>query len=819
MPVAVSYPGVYVQEVPSGVRTIVGVGTSIGMFVGRARKGELYRPVQCFSVEDFDRAFTTQFAGSDMARAVRLFFQNGGTQCYAARIADEQNGASTLAAAAVTLSTEGGAPSVTVTARSPGTFGNDIRVEVDYNTNQPESTFNLEVFRWTKNSSGADVKNDVETYLGLSMNPAHPRYAVDVAEQGSKLVRLTDVSPAAAPSGYSQSGRPLASRTNTVFRDEVIALLAAHFQLRISVDGGSAQLIDLSQIDFTVPPLNVPAAIHANLATAIRDLINSRVNPAVVDVSFETGPNGQAGANNANTRLLRIFSPGGDVLVDPGPDPSTDAAAELMLGTARGGVEVSRWANKRPAPNGLVFQPGDHTGTSNHVAFAQLPQTTAAAITGITVAGTAVALTGVNSLHTTPVVATPPDVPIAAPRFFQDRNSVQPPTQPDPVSDGVREKWGIVAAALIAARANNAAIPWTAEVWGSRLAIVPAVGADNLSGVVTTAGTDIGANFIANVRHYSLGTTGAGAFQGAGVAGNDGGPPTPADYERAYLEIDREVDLFNLLVLPKDQDHTDATSRMLWGPASLFCQGRRAFLVMDPPANWPDAQAATSPAVGVNTLRVGLVKDHAAVFYPRLKIFDAGREVFVGPSGAIAGLMGRIDGTRGVWKAPAGTEADLRGVIGLERKLTDMENGATNKQGVNTLRVFPNGIVNWGARTMDGADDFGSEYKYIPIRRLALYIEESLYRGLKWVVFEPNDEPLWAQIRLNVGAFMNNLFRQGAFQGATPKDAYFVKCDASTTPQNDRNLGIVNIVVGFAPLKPAEFVVLTLQQMAGQIQT
>ncbi|PYU99040.1 MAG: phage tail protein, partial [Acidobacteria bacterium] len=124
----------------------------------------------------------------------------------------------------------------------------------------------------------------------------------------------------------------------------------------------------------------------------------------------------------------------------------------------------------------------------------------------------------------------------------------------------------------------------------------------------------------------------------------------------------------------------------------------------------------------------------------------------------------------------------------------------------------------WGARTNDGDDDFASEYKYIPIRRLALYIEESLYRGLKWVVFEPNDEPLYSQIRLNVGAFMHNLFRQGAFQGQTPRDAYFVKCDRETTTQNDRNLGIVNIIVGFAPLKPAEFVILYLQQMAGQIE-
>jgi phage tail sheath protein FI len=129
------------------------------------------------------------------------------------------------------------------------------------------------------------------------------------------------------------------------------------------------------------------------------------------------------------------------------------------------------------------------------------------------------------------------------------------------------------------------------------------------------------------------------------------------------------------------------------------------------------------------------------------------------------------------------------------------------------------GTVLWGARTMQGNDEVGSEWKYIPVRRTALFIEESLFRALKWVVFEPNDDPLWAEIRLNVGAFMQNLFRQGAFQGKTPAEAYFVKCDKETTTQNDINLGIVNIVVGFAPLKPAEFVIIKIQQMAGQIAT
>ena len=157
-------------------------------------------------------------------------------------------------------------------------------------------------------------------------------------------------------------------------------------------------------------------------------------------------------------------------------------------------------------------------------------------------------------------------------------------------------------------------------------------------------------------------------------------------------------------------------------------------------------------------------------------------------------------------------------MAGLELVFSDGKNGVLNPRGINTLRSFPTGIVNWGARTMDGDDDFSSEWKYIPVRRLALFIEESLYRGTQWVVFESNDEPLWAQIRLNIGAFMNNLFRQGAFQGRTPREAYFVKCDRETTTQNDINLGVVNILVGFAPLKPAEFVVIKLQQMAGQIQ-
>jgi phage tail sheath protein FI len=211
------------------------------------------------------------------------------------------------------------------------------------------------------------------------------------------------------------------------------------------------------------------------------------------------------------------------------------------------------------------------------------------------------------------------------------------------------------------------------------------------------------------------------------------------------------------------------------------------------------------------------------MFFPRVNLSNPLRdnriEVFAA-SGAIAGVMARTDANRGVWKSPAGLDATLSGVLGLSVPLNDPENGAINQLGVNCLRNFPNtGPTVWGARTLKGADSLASEWKYLAVRRTALFLEESLYRGLQWVVFEPNDEPLWAQIRLNVGAFMQSLFRQGAFQGASPKDAYFVRCDGTTTTQTDINLGIVNILVGFAPLKPAEFVVIKLQQIAGDIPT
>jgi len=178
-------------------------------------------------------------------------------------------------------------------------------------------------------------------------------------------------------------------------------------------------------------------------------------------------------------------------------------------------------------------------------------------------------------------------------------------------------------------------------------------------------------------------------------------------------------------------------------------------------------------------------------------------------------MYARIDARRGVWKAPAGTEANLGGAIGLAANITDTEQDFLNPIGVNVIRSFPaSGIVIWGARTLATRSD--PEYRYVPVRRTAIFLEQSLYSGIQWSVFEPNDEVLWASLRLNITAFLLLQFRAGAFQGKTPSEAFFVKCDSSTTTQADIDAGIVNILVGFAPLKPAEFVVLRLSQKAGQ---
>ncbi|HVS81597.1 MAG TPA: phage tail sheath C-terminal domain-containing protein [Pyrinomonadaceae bacterium] len=276
--------------------------------------------------------------------------------------------------------------------------------------------------------------------------------------------------------------------------------------------------------------------------------------------------------------------------------------------------------------------------------------------------------------------------------------------------------------------------------------------------------------------------------------------------------------LFNILCIPAAANLDQNSFTAVVSAAEKYCLEKRAFLIVDIPSTINTKDKMLSWMETNDCLR----HRNAAIYFPRLEIPDPlneGRLREVGASGTLAGVYARTDETRGVWKASAGADAGLRGA-NVTVQLNDSENGALNALGINALRNFSKiGNVSWGARTLDGSDQEASDWKYIPVRRTALYLEESLYQGSKWANFEPNDELLWSQIRLSFGAFMTNLLRLGAFQGTKAGDAFFIKCDGTTTTQDDIARGIVNIIVGFAPLKPAEFVVIYIQQIAGRIGT
>jgi hypothetical protein len=212
--------------------------------------------------------------------------------------------------------------------------------------------------------------------------------------------------------------------------------------------------------------------------------------------------------------------------------------------------------------------------------------------------------------------------------------------------------------------------------------------------------------------------------------------------------------------------------------------------------------------------------DYGAIYYPWVLATDPigtgnNPRILTPPSGYVAGIYARTDNSRGVFKAPAGIEAGLSGALAPLTTVSDLEQDSLNPIQVNAIRSVPgSGLVVWGTRTI-GSD---AEYRYIPVRRTAIFLRVSIYNGIQFAVFEPNDEPLWASLRLNIRAFMLTQFRSGAFQGAKPDDAFFVKCDSTTTTQTDIDNGVVNILVGFAPLKPAEFVVLKLTQKVNQPQ-
>jgi uncharacterized protein len=302
------------------------------------------------------------------------------------------------------------------------------------------------------------------------------------------------------------------------------------------------------------------------------------------------------------------------------------------------------------------------------------------------------------------------------------------------------------------------------------------------------------------------------------AGGSDGDDITDAQIIESLRLLDQASPV-NLILIPPLKRSGGDVGKAAWDGAIAYAKSRGAFVIVDPPERWAAAADVLHPRTGIGS--VVTAADNAAIYFPRIIASDPLNEqqlASFAPGGDVAGIFAQTDLNAGVWKAPAGLQAAIAGAVGLSLggsthsgKLSDADEGLLNSAGINCLKNVPNaGTVVWGARTLVGSDILASDWKYIPVRRLAFYIEQSVLNGTQWTVFEPNTPALWARVTQSVGAFLQTLFRQGAFAGETPQQSYFVQCDQRTMTQDDIDNGRLIVLIGMAPVRPAEFVIIRI---------
>jgi phage tail sheath protein FI len=860
------------------VRPITGVATSIAAFIDFFRRGPMHRAVRLFNLGDFEREFGGLDARSEASYGIHQFFLNNGPEAWVVRTASGN-----IAAATVEILDDlNGAMALTLEAGSgrwadPGLWGNNLRVSIDYPTPISGDRFNMTV-ALVETRDGQQVVTRSEVFRSLSMIPADPYFVRTVINDegtGSKLVHIT----ATGNTRPLQTG----TLSGTLAPFPVLTAVNPQVSVTIGTEGTAIATFAEVPTDLVTARRVLESAIRATrpASRAFAQATVSVADNRLRILAGPTASNARvtfAAAGTDTTVTTLGLSPGltldGVISADvSGAFPVPAGQLQVTIGvsgpiTLPLGAMADLAAARSELENQLRAAAGDPTVLPADVpAFAEarvIAYTDGAdqrliILTGVP--GTAVGFgpeggdLTVTTLQLEGVVAATITALLSANLAMVPNIVVNSAVAVTIGAEGphtatftatVTTLADIAANLQGAIRAANASPAFTGarvaayNAGENRLIVLPGIAGNAVlfaaaqadATTVVELQLDAANNAQANVQTYALGAGPAlvDTAQGAGTPGDDGLPPNGQDLigdlnaQTGLYALER-VDLFNILCIPRTavvsgaQSLSDAEAAAVIAAGTAYCEQRRAFFIVDTPTNRNGVEAIRNWLNDNATLR----HRNTALYFPRVQIPDplnSFRLRSIGASGTLAGLYARTDATRGVWKAPAGIEAALRNVQALEDRLSDPENGVLNPLGINCLRTFPiYGNVSWGARTLDGSDQQASEWKYVPVRRLALFIEESLYRGTKWVVFEPNDEPLWAQIRLNVGAFMHNLFRQGAFQGKTPRDAYLVKCDGETTTQNDINLGIVNIMVGFAPLKPAEFVIIKIQQLAGQIQT
>lgn len=758
------HPGVYVEEVSSGVRPIEGVSTSTAAFIGEAARGIPDTPHFLTSFDEFTRLLGGYADGDKglLAHAVEAFFNNGGQRAYAVRVlpndatlASSLPVASRLKAAGTTHNLF--PPALSFEAKGDGAWADALRVEIADSTHFPGEAFQIKV-KW---SEGATVKL-LETFDDVRMDRDSEDYVGRVLEDGSHYIKVTDELKAATEA-VTKTTWPLAE---------------------------AAPLITIGDADS-----NDEYQVYANTKLLFQAWTGDNPSPSAAPKEVAFTQDAKLGIDALVTRLQTDLGTGFNV-------------AKVIAGSRkwieiRSNVEVHAYL--------MIPDATKLSGTTGTTAVFTWHDTADQSVS-IPVAGNLSAAQVLTALQANTTLTGKFDVsPVGGSLVLKSKSSSGVTTV------GAHDNANVV-------DYETTAFPGLAgsAISGSLDTAHLSVAEDRSHGVPSTL-RSLGLGGGARARGYAEDSSANPAARPASTASNapillTGGSDgtgavgvidfTGSESARTGLHAFDPVEI-NLLAIP------GKTSSDFVGAGMTYCDGRGdCFFLADGPGAAHgdfdmDAQEARSRIEGISQR-----SKNAAIYYPWVQITDPlgiGKSPtrFAPPSGFMAGIYARIDNNRGVWKAPAGIEATVSGALGLQVDLVDADQDRLNPVSLNCLRQFPStGVVSWGARTLSN----DSEWRYVSVRRMALFLKESLRRGMKWAVFEPNDEQLWDQIRANIKAFMLGLFRQGAFQGTTPDEAFRVKCDRSTNPQENVDAGIVTAQVAFAPLKPAEFVVIEISQ-------
>ena len=858
------HPGVFVEEKSSGVRPIEGVGTSTAAFIGLTAKGVPNKATFITSWAQFVRAFGDLIPSSYLPYAVSQFFNNGGKRCYVVRAL---NVVSSVAASRTLADQETGTarPTLLVTAKGAGAWGNGLLVTVQNATSNPSTEFQLVI-------ALDDPTNVVELFDSLSMDPNSPDYVETAINNVSDYITVKDLGPAAAASFSRKITNAALAATVPFVALETLTLEMPDGTINTQTfPGPLTQSALLAQLTAAWGPLNKSVSLDAN-----NFLVVQSNNPGFDNYFILGGTSTAAGRPLAGLAGLSSGPAVGGTL-------KSKSAPTFDLSGGNNVLNLKVHGNTVPTIN----LPSTATETADSIVQAlNTAFTTTSNVNGALTAhknGNQVVISTTNvgaADSTLEVIAGSTADTVLTLRNFDHSASpvngfgrseaafVQSAPGPFALSDGsnftITVNNGIlpnppnvpnivVTVPLGAANIANLAQATAAEIAAAiNTASTAALGA-NIATVVTNRvvitqprkgnyytlqvadglkSPNIRLKFDTSLRAgYAEGDEaspflrpasnidGLGVVQPWQLQGGDDGPPVGdtdyignADLKTGLHALDDVTDV-NFVAIP------GIASPGVVSQAVGYCSIRRdCVFIADSPGKTTKDTPITDPSHVADFLsnKITTKTSYGAFYYPWMLVSDpvgAGKNPtrFVPPSGFVAGMYARIDNTRGVWKAPAGTEANVIGPLDLEYSVTDSEQDILNPIGVNCIRHFPaSGLIIWGARTMGTLSD--PEWRYIPVRRYAIYLEQSIYRGTQWAVFEPNDQRLWAALTANISDFMMGEFRQGALAGTTPQQAFAVKCDADLNPDSEVNAGRVNMEVKFAPLKPAEFVIIRISQ-------